>query len=185
MTIPSELTNIVDLDILLQVSTGVCLILFLLVVDITTNSRRIINSAKFLLHSENEKLKKIEYQFSILKAHAPTYINSLGKKGSDLLQELDTIIVEREESLSQLHFLIREGEVDELISLLQGEKEKSREVKWSSRADSIIRDLGNKIFKASNLASEAGLPKVKSKREGTQLSLSLARIIPSQKDLSE
>lgn len=179
------ITQFVDLDILLYVSVGVCLALFLLVVDITTGTRRVINNAKYILKTEQEKLKKIEHQFSIIKTHAPTYINSLGKNGSDLLQELDTIIIEREESLSMIKNFIEEGSIDDLVDMIEEEKEKSQNFKWATRADILIRELGNKIFKASNHASSAGIPKVKTKREGTQVSLSQARIIPAQKNITE
>ncbi len=185
INIPAALNNFMDVEIIIYLSVGAGLILFLLFIDIITNTMRVINTAKHLLRSENEKLKKIECQFSVIKAHAPTYMNSLGKGGSDLLIELDTIIVEREESLSQLHRLIKEGNIEEILSLIEDEKEKSEEFKWASRADTLIRELGNKIFKASSFANKTGIPKNTSKREATRMNLLKAKIIPSLKNRHE
>jgi hypothetical protein len=184
MKIDQLILEIVNIQLLVQVGIGIGLMLFLLVIDITTSAKRIINRARFKIHHENEKLKKIEHQFSIIKSHAPTYINSLGKTGSDLLRELDTIIVEREETLSQIEALIRENDIDDLLHLLEDENHpaNNKHFKWEVRAESIIWELGNKIYKASNLASKAGVPKNKNRREGTQMSLSQARIIPTPKE---
>jgi hypothetical protein len=184
INLPPEIIEYMDPGLLIQVSIGVMLVLFILVIDITTNSMRIINLGKYILSSEKEKLKKIERQFTVILNHAPTYINSLGKKGSDMIQEIDTIIIEKEESLAQLNNFIQHGEIEDILNLIEEEKEKRQGMIWTSRAESLIRELGNKISKASTYATEAGLPKNNSEgRESTKMSLTQARIIPGQKQI--
>lgn len=181
----NQINALIDFEIVIYISIASAMIIFLLLVDLSTTSIRVIRSAKYLIRMESEKLKKIDYQFSIIKTHAPTYINSLGKGGSDLLHELDTIIIEREETIAQLTEFIKDRDLEEIVHLLELEADKSKDFKWTQRAETLIRELGNKIYKASSFAHNAGLPKNKSKREPTRLSLAKAKIIPSFKDNME
>jgi hypothetical protein len=181
MKIDQFILELINIQILVQIGIGIGLILFLLVIDITTTTRRIIKRAKHNFNDENEKLKEIEHQFSIIKSLAPTYINSLGKTGSDLLKELDTIIYERGGTLAQIEALIKDNDINDLLDLLEEENKlkNKKSYRWEVRAETIIRELGSKISQASNLASQLGVPKSKSRREGTQLSLIQAKIIPN------